>query len=135
MAQVGSGTIAVVGQGLHHHGDAAGAVAFVGDGFVVVLLAALSALDDALDVIVGHVQALGLGNQVTQLAVAGGVRAAHAHGNADLAANLGEQLGLLAVGLFFLAFDVIPFAMSRHGNFLLFYAGPQAGPERCAVTK
>ena len=35
-------------------GNAAGAVAFVGDCFVLGLIAALSLLDDALDVIVGH---------------------------------------------------------------------------------
>ena len=114
MAQVGSGTVAVVGQGFHHHGNAAGAVAFVGDGFVIFLLAALSALDDAHDVVVRHVQALRLGDQIAQLAVHVGVAAALTHSHADFAANLGEDLSLLAVGLFLLALNVVPFAMSRH---------------------
>src|SRR5699024_288175 len=52
VAHVGSGTVAVVGQGLDHDCDAAGAVAFVGDGFVLGAVAALSALDGTLDVVV-----------------------------------------------------------------------------------
>ena len=94
VAQVGSGTVAVVGQGLHHDSNAAGAVAFVGDCFVLGLIAALSLLDDALDVIVGHAHALCLGDQVSQLAVGSRVRAAGTHGNADLAADLSKDLCL-----------------------------------------
>ena len=116
MAQVGSGTVAVVGQGLHHDSNAAGAVAFVGDCFVLGLIAALSLLDDALDVIVGHAHALCLGDQVSQLAVGSGVGAAGTDGNADLAADLGKDLCLCAVSLLLLALDIVPFAMSRHGK-------------------
>ncbi len=43
VAQVGSGTVAVVGQGLDHDSHAAGAVALVGDGLVLGLVAALGA--------------------------------------------------------------------------------------------
>ena len=116
MAQVGSGTVAVVGQGLHHDSHAAGAVTLVGDCLVLGLVAALSLLDDALDVVVGHAHTLCLGDQVCQLAVGSGVRAAHTHGNADFTADLGKDLCACAVGLFLLALDVVPFAMSGHGN-------------------
>ena len=116
MAQVGSGTVAVVGQGLDHDSNAAGAVALVGDGLELGLVTALSLLDDALDVIVGHAHALCLGDQVCQLAVGSRVGAAVTDGNADLAADLGKDLCSCAIGLFLLALNVVPFAMSRHGE-------------------
>ena len=121
VAQVGSGTVAVVGQGLDHDSNAAGAVALVGDGLELGLITALSLLDDALDVIVGHAHALCLGDQVCQLAVGSRVGAAVTDGNADLAADLGKDLCSCAIGLFLLALNVVPFAMSRHGNLLKFY--------------
>ena len=53
------GTVAVVGHGFHDDGNTAGAVAFVGDGFVVVAtLAACSRLKGTRDVVVGHVGSL-----------------------------------------------------------------------------
>src|SRR5699024_7502366 len=114
VAQVGGGAVAVVGQGLDHDGHAAGAVALVVDGLVLGLVAALGLFDDALDVVIGHVHPLGLADQVGQLAVGGGIGAAVADRHADLAADLGKDLGAGAVGLFLLALDVVPFAMSRH---------------------
>ena len=116
VAHVGSRAVAVIGQGLDHDGDAAGAVALVGDCFVLGLVAALGALDDALDVVVGHAVGLGLGDQGSQLGVGSRVAAALLNGNGDLTADLGENLGAGAVGLFLFTFDVIPFAMSGHGK-------------------
>ena len=116
VAQVGSGTVAVVGQGLDHDRHAAGAVTLVGDCLVLGLIAALGFLDDALDVIVGHAHALCLGDQVSQLAVGSGVGAAGTDSHADLAADLGKDFRLCAVGLFLFALNIVPFAMSRHGK-------------------
>ena len=115
VAHIGRGTVAVVGQGLDHDRDAAGAVALVGHCFVLGLVAALSALDDALDVIVGYAVGLGLRDQRGQLGVGGGVAAALFNSDRDLTADLGENLGAGAVGLFLFAFNVVPFAMSGHG--------------------
>ena len=65
VAHIGGGAVAVVGEGFHDHGHAAGAVAFVGDALIVVVVAlAGGLLDDPLDVVVGHVGSLGLGNGV-----------------------------------------------------------------------
>ena len=116
VAQVSSGTVAVVGQSLDHDRHAAGAVTLVGDCLVLGLIAALGLLDDALDVIVRHAHTLRLGDQVSQLAVGSGVGAAGTDGNADLAADLGKDLCLCAVSLLLLALDIVPFAMSRHGK-------------------
>ena len=116
MAHVGSGTVAVIGQGFDHNGNAAGAVTFIGNCFVLGLIAALGALDDALNVIIRHTVRLSLSNQGCQLGVGSGVAAAFLNGNSDLAADLGENLGTGAIGLFFLALNVIPFAMSGHEN-------------------
>src|SRR5699024_3900464 len=100
MAQVGSCTVPVIGKGFHHHGNAVGAVTFVGDGFVVVLLASLSPLDATLNVVIGNVQALGLGDQIPQLTVGSRVRTALLNGNTDLTANLGKDFGFLTVCFF-----------------------------------
>ena len=116
MAHVGSGTVAVIGQGFDHNGNAAGAVTFISNCFVLGLIAALGALDDALNVIIRHTVRLSLSNQGCQLGVGSGVAAAFLNGNSDLAADLGENLGTGAIGLFFLALNVIPFAMSGHEN-------------------
>ena len=116
MAHVGSGTVAVIGQGFDHNGNAAGAVTFIGNCFVLGLIAALGALDDALNVIIRHTVRLSLSNQGCQLGVGSGVAAAFLNGNSDLATDLGENLGTGAIGLFFLALNVIPFAMSGHEN-------------------
>ena len=116
MAHVGSRAVAVIGQGLDHNGDAAGAVALVGDCLILRLIATLGALDDTLDVVVRHTVGLGLGDQRSQLGVGGGVAAALLNGNGDLTADLGENLGAGAVSLFLFAFNVIPFAMSGHGK-------------------
>ena len=63
MADLGRGALAVVGQRLDDDGHAAGAVALVGDGLVVVGVAGAERLvDGALDVVVGHVGGLGLGD-------------------------------------------------------------------------
>ena len=116
MAHVGSGTVAVIGQGFDHNGNAAGAVTFIGNCFVLGLIAALGALDDALNVIIRHTVRLSLSNQGCQLGVGSGVAAALLNGHGDLAADLSENLGAGAVGLFLFTLDVIPFAMSGHGK-------------------
>ena len=116
LAHVAGGTVAVVGDGFHDHGHAAGRIAFVGDGFVVhIAQLAGSLLDGALDIIVGHVVALGLGDDVAQLGVAFGIAAAFAHGDGDFTADLGKDLAAGRVGLALLHCDIMPFAVSGHG--------------------
>ncbi|CAN3958714.1 General stress protein 13, partial [Dysosmobacter welbionis] len=98
VADLRRGALAVVGQGLHNDGHAAGAVALVGDGLVVVGAAgAQGPVDGALDVVVGHVDGLGLGDDRGQAGVVVGVAGAAAlfHGHDDLLGDLGEGGGAL----------------------------------------
>ena len=112
MAQIGRRAVAVVGERLHHHGHAGGTVALVGDALVIVLFAALGLFDDALDVVVGDVHALGLGNEVPQLGIDVGVAAARLlYYYRDLSAYLGEDLALDGIGCFLFPLDIIPFAV------------------------
>ena len=63
VADLRRGALAVVGQCLDDDGHAAGAVALVGDGLVVVGVARAERLvDGAFDVVVGHVGSLRLGD-------------------------------------------------------------------------
>ena len=117
MAHVARCAVAVVRQRLDHNGDAAGPVALVNDLFVVVGAGVAGGFfDDALDVVVGHVVRLRLGDDVLQLGVARRVGTALAHGDGDLATDLGEDLRAGVIGLFFLSFDGAPFGMSGHKN-------------------
>ena len=117
MTDIARGTVAVIGEAFHDDGNACGAVAFVGDAFICVGVAlACGFLNDALNVVVRHIVRLSLRNQGCQLGVGSGVAAAFLNGNSDLATDLGENLGTGAIGLFFLALNVIPFAMSGHEN-------------------
>jgi hypothetical protein len=116
------GAVAVVGHGFHDHRHAAGAVAFVGNGLVVVAARACRLFQAALDVVVGHVGGLGLGDDGGQAGVIGGVRtAALLHRDDQLLGDLGEGCRALGVlrALGFL--DVMPFGMSGHGTLLSFY--------------
>ena len=124
MADLRRGALAVVGQGLHNDGHAAGAVALVGDGLVVVGAAgAQGPVDGALDVVVGHVDGLGLGDDRGQTGVVVGVAGAAAlfHGHDDLLGDLGEGGGALGVGRALGLLDIMPFGMSGHGTLLSFY--------------
>ena len=121
MAHVSSGTVTGVGHGLHDNGNAGGAIAFVGDGLIVVTgTGAGGLLQHALDVIVGHVGGLGLDDDSGQAGVVGGIgRAAFLHSHDELLGDLGKggsALGVLcALGLLY----VMPFRMSGHKSSFL----------------
>src|SRR5690606_30582701 len=108
------GAVAVVGEGLHQHGDAAGAVALVEDLLEVAALAtAECALDGTLDVVERDVVGLGRSQGVLQRQVDAGVTAAAcAHGGLDGADVLADDLAALTVQHRLLALDLGPFAMS-----------------------
>ena len=71
-------------------------------------------LNAALDILVGHIGSLGLGDAVTQLTVGIGVSAALFYRYRHLTGHLGKYLGLGRIGSALFAFDIIPFGMSRH---------------------
>ena len=102
--------VAVVGERLDDYGDAVGTIALVLQRFVVVGIAVAGGLfDDALDVVVGHVVSLCLGDGVLQLGVRRRVSAAALFDrHRNLTAHFGKNLGLLPVGFFLLAFNIVP---------------------------
>ena len=94
MAQISSGAVAVVSEGFDDDGNAAGSVAFIGKrliGLSVVFTGRL--LDDALDVFIGNVVGLGLGNAVAQLGVGARVgAAAFTDGDIDVISVVSDSL-------------------------------------------
>ena len=89
VAHVAAGAVAVVGQRLDEHRDAAGAVALVEDGLVALGVGALAgaALDRALDVVLGHRGVLGLLHGQRERRVAVDVAAALLRGHRDVRAR------------------------------------------------
>ena len=116
VADLGRGALAVIGQRLDDDGDAAGAVALVGDGLVVVRVAGAERLvDGALDVVVGHIVRLGLGDDGGEAGVIRRVAAAALlDGDDDLLGDLGERRAALGVRRALGLLDIVPFGMSGH---------------------
>ena len=114
MADLGRGALAVIGQRLDDDGDAAGAVALVGDGLVVVRVAGAERLvDGALDVVVGHIVRLGLGDDGGEAGVIRRVAAAALlDGDDDLLGDLGERRAALGVRRALGLLDIVPFGLS-----------------------
>jgi hypothetical protein len=109
VADVASGSVLVVGDALDDDSHAVRTVALIDHVLVVVLvLAAGSLLDDALDVVVGDVVGVSLGDEVTELGVVVGVGTALLDNDGDLAADLGEDLALYSICCFLLALDIVP---------------------------
>ena len=115
MADVAGGAVAVIGNGFHDHGHAAGGIAFVGDLLVIhIAQLARGLLDGAGNIVVGHIIGLGLGDNVAQLAVHIRIAAAFAHGDGNFAADLGEDLATGGVRLALLRLNVMPLGMTGH---------------------
>ena len=116
MAHVAGRAVAVVRQRLHNHGNALGAVALVGNGFIILAGAARRIfLQHPIDVVVGHVIGLSLGDNVPQLAVDIGVgRAAGANNHRHLPGKFGEYFGALLIHNALLPGNIMPFGMSGH---------------------
>ena len=113
MADAARGTVAVIGQAADHHCYARRTVAFVGNLLkALAFQCACALLNSALDVILGNVVSLSLGQGQLQLHIAGRVRAAHTHGNGNLSADLSGDLAAQSVSFAFFMFNVCPFRMS-----------------------
>ncbi len=114
MADIGDGAVAVVRQCLTNDGDTGRTIALVSICFVVDI-AGVAAVEHALDVVVGDVVCLCLGNAVAQLGVVIRVgRAALFDCDCHFTADFRENRGLFCIiGALSLG-DIIPFRMSRH---------------------
>ena len=117
VAHVACGTVTAVGHGLHDNSNTAGAVAFVGDGFVIVAAAGTgSLLQAALNIVVWHVGSFCLGDNGGQAGVVGGIgnAAAFLNGYDELFCDLGECSGALSILRTFSFLNVMPLGMSGH---------------------
>ncbi|MPM53109.1 hypothetical protein SDC9_99873 [bioreactor metagenome] len=114
MAHFRGGAVAVVRESLRNHGNAAGAVPFVNDTLEVVGIAAAQSLfNGALNVVVGHVDGLGLGDDRGQPGVVVRVSAsARLDRNNHFPGNFCKGLGALCVGSALGLLNVVPFGMS-----------------------
>src|SRR5262249_10997348 len=117
LAQLRLRAVAVVRHHVYQDGDAAGAVALVGD-FLDDLAAQLAgaALDGPLDVVLGHADLPRLVDGVAQLQVHGRVAAAAPGCDDDRPAQLAPQLAALGVNRPFLVLDRRPVGMPGHGS-------------------
>ena len=92
-----------------------GAVAFVGDVFKVCAVALAGVLGDhTVDVVIGHVEGFGLGDDIAEAGVGHGVGTTVFNGDGDLTADFGKDLGALGVAGFFLMLYVVPFGVTGH---------------------
>ena len=109
---VGHRSRGVVGERVDENGDSVGAVSLVGHALVVALVFAHCVLNGALNVVVGHVFALGVGNDCAQVRVVFRLRSAFLNCNGYLFSNLGESAGHVSPPFQFRCFAV--FKCSSH---------------------
>jgi len=81
----------------------------------VRFLLSLALVDGALDIVLRHRDALGVGDREAQARVHRRVRPAHLGGDRDLLGEAREEHGALLVLLALAVLDVRPFAMAGHG--------------------
>ena len=117
MAHLGNGTIAVVGNAVHHHRNTTGPVALVARLLkILTVLRTRTALDRAFNGVLGHVATKCLVNRQPQTRVAGRVRITHLCRHGDLADQLGKQLATLGILGTFTVLNIGPFTVSCHGH-------------------
>ena len=111
----GHGTVAVVGQALHHDGGTGRAVPFVHDGLELLAVTAAGPTGDgAVDGVAGHVAGQGCRHRRTQAGVVGRIGITQTRGGGDFADQLGEDLAALGVLRRLAVFDVGPFTVTCH---------------------
>ena len=122
-ADIGGGTIAIIGQALDIHGNARGTVALVHDVLVHggVGTGTKGLVDSGLDLVLGHGLSLclgdggGKGGVVVRIGIV-----AQTGRDGDVTAQLGEQGGTLGVLRTLAVLGCGPFRVSGHVMLLLF---------------
>ncbi len=110
VAHFADGAIAIGGDDLNQHADAARAVAFESDFFVLLAFELPGAAENgALDVVVGHVLVLGRKNGGAQAGIGIRVAAADARSDGDFANQSREDAATLGVRCRLLVFNRGPF--------------------------
>ncbi len=76
-------------------------------------------LDRGVDLVLGHIDALGLVDRNPQTRIEAGIAAAHLGGHGDFLGNLGEGSAALFVLTTLAVLDIGPFGMSGHAGSLM----------------
>ena len=122
MTHFGNGTVAVVGQALHHDGRTGRAVTFVDDGLELLAVATTGPTrDGAVDGFAGHVAGQGCRHRRTQARVVGGIRITDTGRGGDFTDQLGEDLAALGILSCLAVFDVGPFTVTCHRDSPLYF--------------
>ena len=113
MPDLGHGAIAIIGHGLNEQRDAARAIAFVRDLFIVhAFFFAGAAPDGAIDRFIRHVAGLGVGNRLAQTRVGIRVAAARARRDRQFLDEFGKEFPALGIERALLMLNRMPFRMS-----------------------
>ena len=115
-AHLACGAVAIVGERLDDHADAAGAEALVAHVLVIRPAGLKALLDGPLDIVLWHVHGARRRDRGPEPRVHGGVRHAHLRRGGDFAAELGEELGSLLVLGAFAELDVFELRMASHSS-------------------
>ena len=115
-AHFAGGAVAVIGQDLDDHRDAARPVAFVADLLVALAIAAGGLLDRALDIVLRHVLGAGGNDGGAQAWIHHRIGQAELGRDGDFARELAEQLGLHRVLPPLAVHDVLELRMPGHNR-------------------
>jgi len=115
VAHFGDGPVPVVGHGLDKNSDTARAVTFVGQFFVVAVIATTgTTLNGPLDGVFFHVGRQSLVDNRPEPGVVVGIAAAKAGGNGQFPDDFGEDLAAPGVLCRLAMLDVGPFTVTSH---------------------
>ena len=113
VSDIGCCTVSVICQHFYNNSYAVGAIAFVGYVFVFYVFTAAGRLfDTSVDGIVWHVVGFAFCDNITQLAVYGGVGTAGLYRNLNFSAQHGKDFTFFCIVFFFFMFDICKLRMS-----------------------
>ena len=121
-AHVAHGARGIVGQCVHEDGYSVWAVSLVSHLLVVALVLSHSVLDSPFDVVLGHILALGVGDDCTQCRVHVGIRSSGLYCNGYLLSDFGECLGHVAPSFQLGSFAI--FKCSSHSCYFVIWLLP-----------
>ena len=119
VSDVARRAVFVVSQTFHDDCNAACRVSFIGKFFVIDAVEfARRFLDASVDVVVGHIVRLCLGDGVAKFAVGVGIGTALFYSDCDFATDFRKDISASRVAFTFFGLYVVPFAVSTHKTLL-----------------
>ncbi len=115
MSDLSHGAIAIIGHRFNQQRDAARAITFVSNLFVIdVTFRAGAAAYGAIDRVVRHVPGLGVGNRFAQPRIGVRITAAATRCDRQFFNEFGEELAAFGIRRALLVLNRMPLRMSRH---------------------